>query len=194
MKTRIPLARAIFAVLAVLAWSAAPYQARAADPPGVVAASGPAATLATMRWLVGGTWTCDGKTLPGGLDRIETKYDLSPNGRVIRFTTAFVMPDGSIPNGYAGNFYVDPATNGLRGWYLSSSNEETQGAVSGDEQHWAMSFKSDGSVVGRPGMMDFKADVTRTSQDSYDWKLLAYAGDTWRPVFALTYRRSAPKV
>jgi hypothetical protein len=189
MNVRICSAKHVLVFAALLMCMAVPSRAFAAD--ASVAAAGSAATkLDVLTWLAGGTWACDGTGLPGGLDRIETRYDLAPNGRVLRFTTAFVMRDGSTPNGYAGNFYVDPATNALRGWYLASNNEETQGTISGDAQHWAMVFTSDGAVVGRPGPTEFKADVTRTSANSYDWKLAAHIGDAWKPVFGLTYRRT----
>jgi hypothetical protein len=187
MNVRICSAKRVLAFAALLMCMTEPSGALAADAP--VAAGSTATKLDVLAWLAGGTWTCNGGSLPGGLARIETKYDLAPNRRVLRFTTAFVMRDGSIPNGYAGNFYVDPATNVLRGWYLASNNEETQGTISGDAQHWAMAFTSDGAVVGHPGTTEFKADVTRTSANSYDWKLLARIGDEWKPVFALTYNR-----
>jgi hypothetical protein len=190
MNLRIQSAKLLAALVASLTCISVPAQTFAADSAPGMAASAATAKLDALKWLVGGTWRCDGTSLPGKLDRIETRYELAPNGRLIRFTTAFVMQDGSVPNGYAGNFYVDPATRGLRGWYLDTNNEETQGAVAGDAEHWAMTFNNDGAIVGRPGMMEFKADVTRTSADSYDWKLLAHVGDAWKPVFALTYRRT----
>ncbi len=161
------------------------------DPLATLAGEAPSATdaLAAFGWLAGGVWTTDGAALPPGLNRIETRYELAPNGRVIRFTTAFVNADESVGNGYAGDLYFDPGARQMRMWYIDGHDEITQGPITGDGDRWSMSFTSDGAVVGRPGPVDFRVNVVRASSDRYDWSLAAKTGGAWKPVFALSYRR-----
>ena len=158
-------------------------------PPAMTAAP-PSAKIAPFAWLAGGVWTTDGP-LQGGLDRIETRYALAPNGRLLTFTTRFVMKDGSWPNGYAGNLYYDDATATTRMWYIASNNEQTSGPIALDGERWSMRFTSDGAVAGHPGPTDFRVDVTRISPDAYSWQLNAFLERAWKPVFGLTYRRRA---
>jgi hypothetical protein len=146
--------------------------------------------LVPFAWLVGGAWRADTSTLPGGLKYIETRYDLAPNGRVLRFTTAFVNADGGVGNGYAGDLFFDPAANVLKMWYVDSKNVITQGPVTGDGAAWHMTFQSDSAVIGGSGQADFRVDVTRETNDAYAWGLFARVADAWKPVFSLRYVRT----
>jgi hypothetical protein len=154
------------------------------------ATSAPASQLAPFAWLIGGAWRADTSSLPGGLKYIETRYDLAPNGRLIRFTTAFVNGDGSVPNGYAGNLYFDPSASTLKLWYLDTKNEIIQATVTPDGNAFSMTFLSDGAVIGVSGAVTFRADVKRMTNDSYAWSLFAQVKDAWKPVFSLTYARA----
>ena len=163
----------------------------AATPAATSAISAGPAQLDAFGWLAGGVWVCDGATLPGALSRIETRYDVAPNGRVLRFTTRFVNKDGTVGNGYAGNLYYDPGQRTLRMWYIDGANEITQGPVTLDGDRWSMAFTSDGALVGRPGPMNFRVDVVRQTNDLYHWALLASPPGGWKPVFGLDYHRVA---
>jgi hypothetical protein len=185
------VARTVLALACAAIFTAANAAPAHAAPTGTPAAAAPVSTLDAFRWLVGGAWRADTSSLPGGLKYIETRYDLAPNGRLIRFTTKFVNGDGSVGNGYAGNLYFDPAARALRMWYLDSGNTVTQGPVTGDPAAWSMAFQSDGAIIGRPGPADFRVDVVRSSPDAYKWGLFAHVGDAWKPVFSLVYVRTA---
>jgi hypothetical protein len=179
------LARALAALL--LAALIAPAPAISAPPATMPLAP----ELAPFAWLASGAWRADLSALPGGTKLVETRYDVAPNG-VIRFTTAFVRPDGSIANGYAGVLFYDAAAKHLTMWYTDPRGEVVQGPVTLNGDVWSMTFTSDGAVIGKPGPANFRVDVARRSNDDYHWTLLADAGGgVWKPVFALDYLRSA---
>ncbi|MBV8299935.1 MAG: hypothetical protein JO083_10380 [Candidatus Eremiobacteraeota bacterium] len=189
---RFSFARRVFTALSLCALlaAAAPVRALAAPDDARVAPITP--ELQPFRWLVGGVWRADTSALPGGTKSIETRYDLAPNGSAIRFTTAFIGPDGSpLPNGYAGNLYYDGTSKRTTLWYIDSHNAITQGPVTLAGDVWTMTFSSDGAIVGHPGPTDFRVDVARRSNDAYHWTLLTRAGADWKPVFGLDYVRRA---
>lgn len=179
--------RALLTAALLLGATVAP--AAAATPVTVPAASGGPAQLAAFGWLAGGVWVCDGPTLPATLSRIETRYDVAPNARVLRFTTRFVNKDGTAGNGYAGNLYYDAEQRTLRMWYIDSADEITQGPVTLEGDRWSMAFTGDGGFIGRPGAVNFRVDVVRQTNDLYHWSLLAGPAGGWKPVFALDYHR-----
>lgn len=180
--------RALVTLALILGASFSAAGAAAAAAPSD--ASGPA-QLDAFGWLAGGVWVCDGASLPETLSRIETRYDLAPNGRVLRFSTRFVDKDGTAGNGYAGNLYYDPGRRTLRMWYIDSANEITDGPVTLDGDRWSIEFTSDGAIVGRPGPMHFRVDVVRQTNDLYHWALLVSRSGGWEPVFGLDYHRVA---
>jgi hypothetical protein len=187
LATRAAVCARALAAAVFLAALIAPAAARSAPPATMPLAP----ELVPFAWLAGGAWRADLSALPGGMKLIETRYDVAPNG-VIRFTSAFVRPDGSIANGYAGTLFYDAAAKHLTMWYTDPRGEVVQGPVTLSGEVWSMTFTSDGAVIGKPGPASFRVDVARRSNDAYHWTLLADAGGgVWKPVFALDYLRSA---
>ena len=187
---RFSFAHRVFAVFLLCMLFSAASVAQALAAPDAVRVTPITPPLQPFRWLVGGAWRADTSALPGGTKYIETRYDLAPNGSAIRFTTAFVGPDGNpLPNGYAGNLYYDGAAKQTTLWYIDSHNAITQGPVTLAGDVWTMTFNSDGAIVGHPGPTDFRVDVARRSNDAYHWTLFARTTSDWKPVFSLDYVR-----
>ncbi len=99
-----------------------------------VGASEPVRPIDQLSWLVGGVWTAQPPASTDGPQRIDVRYEWPPNHSFVRFTTQFVMANGSNA-GYAGDLFYDPADKALKIWYMDEHNAITQGpmSVSGDK-------------------------------------------------------------
>lgn len=166
--------------------------------PGVAAAadaqptqaSTPVRPIDKLGWLVGGVWIADASKLPGGLARIESRYDTAADGAVIRFTTRFLDLNNKVDNSYAGNLFFDPNAKSLAMWYIDSQNQITQGLMAVEGDRWTMSFRAPGDIVGMSQIIDYRCDVLRERTDAYKWTLSAQVGSAWKTVFELEYLRS----
>jgi hypothetical protein len=152
-------------------------------------ASEPAKPIDQLSWLVGGVWSAQPPVSADGPQSIETRYEWTPNRGFIRFTTKFVMANGSNA-GYAGDLFFDPADKTLRIWYMDEHNTITQGPMSVSGDKWTISFRDSGDIVGVTGPVDYRVDIVRTAPDTYQWTLFANVAQTWKKVFALVYQRS----
>jgi hypothetical protein len=144
----------------------------------------------SLAWLVGGTWTSLGPGLPDGVARIEVRYNRSFTHTFIQFATDFVGTMGGRAGSYAGNFYFDPASGGLRMWYMDQDNSITQGPVEISGGSINMRFSGPGRVAGVNGNVDFRVQVTQTTPDTYHWVLFANPQGNWKQLFSLDYVHS----
>jgi hypothetical protein len=154
-----------------------------------IGAAEPLRPIDQLSWLVGGVWSAQPPVSADGPQRIETRYEWTPNGGFIRFTTKFVMANGSNA-GYAGDLFFDPADKTLRIWYMDEHNTTTQGPIIVDGDKWTVTFRDSGDFIGVSGPVDYRVDVVRTTPDTYQWTLFANVAQTWKKVFALVYQRS----
>jgi hypothetical protein len=152
-------------------------------------ATEPVKPIDQLSWLVGGVWSAQPPVSADGPQRIETRYEWTPNHGFIRFATKFVMTNGANA-GYAGDLFFDPADKTLRIWYMDEHNKITQGPVIVDGDKMTVTFRDSGDFVGVAGPVDYRVDVVRTTPDSYQWTLFANVAQTWKKVFALVYQRS----
>jgi hypothetical protein len=141
--------------------------------------------IATMAWVIGGTWIADASNLGGGMQRIETRYDWSDNGSFIRFNTHFVTDKGTLKN-YDGNFFYDPSGKTLSMWYMDASGEITQGPMAIEGDVWQMSFHGP-DFEGK--MADLQVNVLRKSNDLYHWSVSERVGQEWKKLLELDYAR-----
>jgi hypothetical protein len=172
----------MFSVL--VAWNSADAAQTQTTP-----APSPSPRIEQLEWLVGGVWTADASKLPGGLTRIETRYD-SVAGVVIRFTTMFFDKQNKVVNSYAGNLYLDPNVNNLSIWYIDSQNSITQGQITTDGDDFTISFRAPGDIVGEKQLVNFRCQITRHGSDDYTWSLSAQSPTKWAKIFNLEYVRS----
>jgi len=165
--------------------------ARAAATPGARAAS-PTRQLDRLRWMVGGVWIADASKLPGGLARIETRYDSAAGGAVIRFTTSFLDSKDIVENSYAGNLFFDPSAQRLTMWYIDAQDAITQGWITVDGDTWTVDFRAPGEAAGKKQLIHFRCDIVRRRANAYEWTLSARADSTstWKRIFDLEYVRS----
>lgn len=154
-----------------------------------VGASDPVRPIDQLSWLVGGVWTAQPPASAEGPQRIDVRYEWPPNHSFIRFTTKFVMANGSNA-GYAGDLFFDPADQTLKIWYMDEHNAITQGPMSVGGDKWTISFRDSGDIVGVTGTVDYRVDIVRTAPDTYQWTLFANVAQAWKKVFALVYQRS----
>jgi hypothetical protein len=153
---------------------------RGATPP-------PATPIASLAWLVGGTWTAVVSPPGGGETRIETRYQWSDNSAYIRFTTHFTSGKGTLRN-YDGNFFWNPDQSALAMWYTDAKGHITQGPVTVSGDTMAMTFRGT-DFEGKDA--DLRATVTRRTNDEYSWLLEEKQPGAWKQLLALTYRRAA---
>lgn len=144
-----------------------------------------------LRWMVGGLWVADASKLPGGLARIETRYDSGAGGAVIRFTTDFLDSKHVIKNSYAGNLYFDPSAKRLTMWYIDAQDTITQGQITIDGDNWSVDFRAPGEAVGKKQAMHLRCDIVRRRANAYEWTLSAWADSSsaWKKIFDLEYVR-----
>ena len=147
----------------------------------------PAKPIDALAWLVGGVWTTDASKLAPNMVRIETRYVWSDNNTFIRFTTHFVMKEGTLKN-YDGQFFWDPAAKSLRMWYMSARNETTDGTVTVDGDTFRFDFTGT-NFEGKPA--DLRVTLLRKNHDFYTWQLQEKASDGWKEMAKLDYARSA---
>jgi hypothetical protein len=170
-------------ILATLVLLAAAALVRAGEPPASPPAGRPIASLA---WLVGGTWTADCTKLGGGMKAIETRYRWSDNDAYVRFTTHFISQNGTLKN-YDGNFFWDPADAALHVWYTDAKNDITRGSVVVAGDTTEITFRAH-DFEGK--LADMKAAVVRSTNDRYSWTLSEKDGDGWKPLLSLDYVRT----
>jgi hypothetical protein len=154
------------------------------------AADSAARPIADLSWLVGGVWTAKAAALPGGIDRIEVRYNWAATANYIQFATRFVGTDGSTKGSYAGNFYFDPAKDRLAMWYMDEKNEITQGPVDVDGNRIVMTFSEAGQNSSATSSVNFRVEVTKSAADAYHWALSRKNDDAWKPLFSLDYLHS----
>jgi hypothetical protein len=158
-----------------------------------IGASGSTRPIDQLGWLVGGVWSADASSLGGGLERIDTRYEWTPNGSFIRLTTNFVTKGVATPR-YAGDLFYDPSEGTLEVWYMDDSNSITHGPMKADGTKFTLSFSGPGDIVGVSGSVNYDVEILRTSPDSYQWTLFADVSNQQKKVFGLVYRRAANDV
>jgi hypothetical protein len=178
--------RALFASVILCSIAFAGDSARATD----AQATSPPRQIDKLEWLVGGTWTADASKLPGGLARIETRYDTAAGGAVIRFTTRFLDSANDVENSYAGDLFFDPTANSLSMWYIDSRSAIVQGPITVDADNWSASFRAPGDIVGKKETIDFRCDIMREGPNKYKWTLSARPDTAWTKILELEYIRS----
>jgi hypothetical protein len=161
--------------------------ARGATNGGVSAVDAKAKPISDLSWLVGGVWTADASKMGDGMKRIETRYVWSDNNAFIRFTTHFVSDKGTAKT-YDGNFFWEPEKSQLAMWYMDYANAIIQGPIAIDGETTKFSFRAkdfEGKVT------DMQVKVIKKTNDKYQWVLEEKSGDTWKPLAALEYVRTA---
>jgi hypothetical protein len=143
--------------------------------------------ISTLGWLVGGVWTADASKMGGGMQRIETRYSWSDNNAFIRFTTHFVSDKGAA-HAYDGNFFWNPEKSSLAVWYMNHANAITEGPVKVDGDVMKISFHGE-DFVGKQA--DMEVDVTRKTNDRYQWMLEEKTAGGWTQLATLEYNRVA---
>jgi hypothetical protein len=143
--------------------------------------------VAALAWLVSGVWTADASGLGQGMKRIETRYQWADNDAYIRFTTHFVSDKGTFKN-YDGSFFWDPERSTLAVWYMDAANAITQCPVGIEGDTMRMEFHG-ADFEGKPA--DLRVNVVRATADRYRWNLEEKSGESWKPLLALEYVRTA---
>lgn len=151
-------------------------------------ASGSTRPIDQLGWLVGGVWSADASGLGGGLERIDTRYEWTPNGSFIRLTTNFVTKGVATPR-YAGDLFYDPSADTLMMWYMDDRNSITRGPIKVDGSKFTLSFSGPGDVVGVSGSVQYVVEILRTTADSYQWTLFSDISNQQKKVFGLLYHR-----
>lgn len=149
--------------------------------------AGESKPIASLAWLIGGTWTADASKAGGPGMRIETRYQWSDNNAYIRFTTHFVSDKGAMHR-YDGNFFWNPEQSTLSMWYMDPANAITQGPIKVEGDVLEMLFHGT-NFEGKPA--DLRVRVTRKNSDLYNWLLEEKSGEGWKPLLTLDYQRSA---
>jgi len=170
----------VLTVVLVLASVASSSQETAPKPQA-------AKPIAALAWLVGGVWTADASKMGPGMQRIETRYQWSDNSAFIRFTTHFVMDQGTLRN-YEGHFFWNPDETSLAVWYMDARNTITQGPVHVDGDLMQISFRAT-DFEGKPA--DLRVAVARKTNDHYTWTLLEKDAADWKQLASLEYLRVA---
>jgi hypothetical protein len=140
-----------------------------------------------LAWLVGGVWTADASKLGPNMIRIETRYAWSDNNAFVRFTTHFVMKEGTLKN-YDGQFFWNPGSSALQMWYMDARNELTEGKITVEDDTFRFDFH-DTNFAGK--LVDLRVLVTRKTNDLYIWQLEQKATDGWKQLGRLEYVRTA---
>lgn len=140
-----------------------------------------------LAWLVGGAWTTDASKLDPSMVRIETRYNWSDNNAFIRFTTHFVMKEGTLKN-YDGQFFWNPASSSLQMWYMDARNSLTEGTIAVEGDTTRFDFHGT-NFEGKPA--DLRVLLIRKSNDLYVWQLDEKTSEGWKQMARLEYARSA---
>lgn len=141
----------------------------------------PSDMIHQLDWLVGKTWSADTTGMPGKTAHIDVRYEWAATGNFVQFNTKFVERDGSVTRRYAGNFFYDPAKNGLAMWYMDQDNAIVQAPVQIDGDRMTMTFSQGGDA--------YQVTVTRQNPSLYQWTLFAQVGGAWKQVLTLAYAR-----
>lgn len=136
----------------------------------------------SLGWLVGGTWKAEAsKDLT-----IKTTYSWSDNEAFLRFKTHFVSPQADAHR-YDGQFYWDPEAKRLTMWYMDAENAIYSGPITANGEVTTFAFRGE-DFAGK--MADLRVNVTRRSNELYHWQLTEKAGDDWKEIAALDFKRS----
>jgi hypothetical protein len=149
----------------------------------VCVGAAPPTEIARMQWLVGRSWSANPDGALGKVARIDTRYEWSSTGNVIRFDTQFVDSDGTVERRYSGMFYLDPK-GGPSVWYIDQNGAITQGRLEVTTVGVTMHLVDSGGT--------YRVDVLRSNQDAYDWQLFAQDHGDWTKVLALVFRSREP--
>jgi hypothetical protein len=138
-----------------------------------------------LGWIVGGVWTADATKLGPGMQRIETRYQWSDNHAYIRFNTHFVFDKGTAQT-YDGNLFWNPDKKSLAIWYMDHANSITEGPIEIEGNLWIITFRGP-DFEGQPA--DLRVQITRKTNDDYNWSVAEKQGETWKDLAQLEYLR-----
>ncbi|HUI84272.1 MAG TPA: hypothetical protein VL240_08615 [Candidatus Binatia bacterium] len=148
------------------------------------AAPVPGESLASLAWLLGGTWVSDVKDpSDGSVTHVENRIRWAPNRHAIEFDTNF----NGKPH-YNGFYAWNPASRNISFFYTSSEGDLATGTAASDADGRILRQEFD--IVhadGRTGHL--RSTTERDGSDAYWFTAFMQKDGEWLQVFRIRYER-----